>query len=272
MKVLGKIVLVIFVLSLGLFVFAEIREKLRPTPAPPTIVSSLDAIEIPCNYTNEQIMQGLTASGEKDGDLTDQIMVGNISRFKEKGVSTVTYVVFDSDNQPSTYQRQVTFTDYRSPEFTLQIPLVFTCGDFYGVENYVGATDVFFGDINNAVRFEDNNINFNTPGDYYMTVEAANAYGDIASQQLPVHIVSTEELRLQINLTQGLIYLDKGASFSPESYIRSVSTSEGASLSNSLVSYRSNVDVHNAGVYEVKYTASSDGMRGVNWLTVIVRE
>lgn len=272
MKAFSRLILILFILALGIFAFSEIKKVVHPLPSPPTITSSADAIEIPCDYTDEQILQGLQARGAKDGDLTDQLMVGNLSRFREKGVSTVTYVVFDSDNQPATYTRQVTFTDYRSPEFTLQIPLVFSHTGTNGVEAYVGATDLFSGDISNTVRYEDNDINFSTVGTYSLTVEASNSFGDTSSLQLPVHIVEEADLALQINLTQGLVYIDKGEAFAPASFIESVVTPDGSELSNNTVACYSGVDTQNAGVYEVRYVASVNGVRGVTWLTVVVRE
>ena len=46
----------------------------------PVITSDRDVLEIPCEYTQEQLMEGLTASDAEDGDLTDQIVAGSFSR------------------------------------------------------------------------------------------------------------------------------------------------------------------------------------------------
>lgn len=273
MKALRRIVILIFLLSVGVFAFSRVKALANKKPPMPVISSTSDRISVPCAYTEEEMLQGLTAKSEKDGDLTDQIMVGSISRFKSKGVSTVTYVVFDSFQQPGTYTREVEFTDYRSPEFTLSSPLVFEVGGTNGIDSYVGATDIFFGNINNAVRFEDNNISFNAVGDYYLTVEATNGYGDSSELSLPVHLIDTKDMVLQVELNENIIYLPKGTEdFSPSSYVRGVILPDGSELGPAAVSCRSSVDTEIAGVYEVKYTASYSGDRGVTWLTVVVYE
>ena len=48
----------------------------------PEITAGSDTLEIPCDYTQEQLLEGVSASDERDGDLTSQILVGDFSRFR----------------------------------------------------------------------------------------------------------------------------------------------------------------------------------------------
>ena len=57
-------------------------------PNEPEIVSDREILEIPCEYTQEQLLEGLTASDQEDGDLTSQIVAGSFSRFIEPDCAT----------------------------------------------------------------------------------------------------------------------------------------------------------------------------------------
>ena len=112
-------VVMIFILSLVIFGVSRVVLFQNRDPNEPEIVSDREILEIPCEYTQEQLLEGLTASDQEDGDLTSQIVAGSFSRFIEPGLCNMTYVVFDSADQPASLTRQVRFTDYHSPRFTL---------------------------------------------------------------------------------------------------------------------------------------------------------
>ena len=100
----------------------------------PEITAGSDTREIPCDYTQEQLLEGVSASDERDGDLTSQILVGDFSRFIDPGICDLTYVVFDSADHMATLSRRVTFSDYHSPRFALEQPLCFEAGSTNNTE------------------------------------------------------------------------------------------------------------------------------------------
>ena len=125
MKIVKTAMLMILALSVGVFGVSVIISLAGRDASAPVITSDTDVLEIPCDYTQDQLMAGLSASDAEDGDLTDQIVAGSFSRFVTPGVTSLTYVVFDSGNQPASLTREVHFTDYHGPRFTLSEPLVF---------------------------------------------------------------------------------------------------------------------------------------------------
>lgn len=270
MKAIRNIVIVLLVIALGIYVASWFVEQSREDPTRPTITSDVEVLELPCAYSQEQMLSGLTAYDERDGDLTSEILVGEMSRFQQKGTCEVTYVVFDSSNQPATLTRQVVFTDYRSPQFTLTQPLVFVQGRGSSASSYVGATDMLDGDISSSVRMTDSNISYSVVGDYEMDVEVTNSFGDLAEATLPVHIVEQYQQSLTIELTQNLVYLSVGETFQPYNYVSSVTTSNGSQIDTDNVSAVSDVDTSTPGCYEVQYNVSSSGSQGITWLVVIV--
>lgn len=270
MKAIRNIVIVLLVIALGIYMASWFVEQSREDPTRPTITSDVEVLELPCAYSQEQMLSGLHAYDERDGDLTSEILVGEISRFQQKGTSEVTYVVFDSSNQPATLTRQVMFTDYRSPQFTLTQPLVFVQGQGSSASSYVGAIDMLDGDISSSVRMTDSNISYSVAGDYKMDVEVTNSFGDLAEATLPVHIVEQYQQSLTIELTQNLIYLSVGDAFQPNDYVSAVTASNGSHVDISSVTTVNGVDTSTPGCYEVQYNAVSAGREGVTWLVVIV--
>ena len=77
MKLIRYTVIIVFCLSLGVFLIAKGKELISKDPTLPTITSDRDVLEIPCEYTQEQLLDGLSAFDKEDGDLTNKILVGN---------------------------------------------------------------------------------------------------------------------------------------------------------------------------------------------------
>ena len=201
MKYVRIAVVILLIASLGIYGAGVVREKQGEDPTRPVITSDREVLEIPVSYEEADLLEGLSASDERDGDLTDQILVGEFSQFVEKGVCNVSYVVFDSSNQAATLSRQVRFTDYVSPRITLSEPLVFTEGQTESAIERIGASDVLDGDITSLVRQNESDIDYRTAGDYSITVEVTNSFGDLETETLPVHVVEPSRLGLEIGLT-----------------------------------------------------------------------
>ena len=236
----------------------------------------MDVLEIPCDYTEEQLLEGLSASDGKDGDLTSQIIPGAFSRFIEKGLCNVTYVVFDSSNQPASLTRQVRFTDYHSPRFTLTEPLVFIQqeGSYSDAMARLGAQDMLDGDLSGWITQTDTDVNYQQPGSYTMTVEVSNSFGDTSTAALPVHVVSADQQRAEISLVSSIVYVSVGGTIDPASYVSGATDTMGNEISTDQVSASSNVDTQTPGCYEIHYELYDDAGSsiGQTWLTVIVEE
>ena len=266
MKYFRIIIVVLFIASVGLYVGAVAKEKSEKDPNRPIITSQTDEIEVSVEYTEDQLKEGLSAWDEEDGDLTDEILVGEFSQFIEKGVCNVNYIVFDSSNQPATFTRKVRFTDYKSPSFTLSAPLIFESGAAANVLDQIGAQDALEGDVSFMVRQTDSDILYQAPGTYTIHVEVTNSLGDVSDAALPVHIVD-QGTNLLIN-RQPLIYAKKGSAFDANSCKNHVGNAEGTALDAGKIKVVSNVNTNEAGVYEVCLTCET----GITWTTVIVIE
>lgn len=276
MRIVRIILIVVFLLSLGLFGTTEaIAFGSRDTTLP-EITSDRDVLEIPCDYTEEQLLEGLTAYDEADGDLTSRIIPGSLSRFIDEGVCNVTYVVFDSSNNPATLTRQVHFTDYHPPRFTLTEPLVFAeqQGSYTEAMSRLGAEDLLDGDLSEWITQTDTTVSYQRAGVYTMTVQVSSSMGDTSTAALPVHVVSAESLAVRIMLSTGLVYVQTGEEVDPYRYVRAAEDSQGEHMGTSrVVADDSEVNTDEPGIYEIHYEVTdSSGNRGETWLTVIVEE
>ena len=135
MKILRYSVLALFIITLCAFVWFNIMQ-LRLDHTYPEIIIENDIIDVSLDADREELLTGVTAHDEKDGDITDKIIIESISRFTEKGVSVVKYSICDNDNHSSSAQRKIRYADYTSPHFTLSDSLVF------GVSENISATSL----------------------------------------------------------------------------------------------------------------------------------
>ncbi len=271
MRYIRILVVILFMASLGLCGAAKIRERAGEDPTKPVITNETGELEISTSYEESDLLEGLKAQDEKDGDLTDQIMVGNFSQFIEPGVCNLSYVVFDSSNQAATLTRRVKFTDYQSPEFSLSSPLVFAESREDNAMDYIRAGDQIDGDISSLVKLLDSSINYRTAGEYTIQVEVSNSFGDTDEARLPVHIVEASRLSTDIHLIQALVYVKKGRRIPPRkiTWIMSKILTAIAGCGSGFHHLR--VNTAEAGTYEVHYQTDGDTGRGETWLTVIVR-
>lgn len=275
MKFVRTIVIILFILAAAAFGISKAVELKNRDTSIPEIISDREVLEIPCDYTEEQLMEGLTACDAKDGDLTAEIVAGNFSRFLSPGLCDLTYVVFDSSNQPGSLTRRVRFTDYHSPDFALTDPLVFeeSEGSYTTVMDQIGASDMLEGDLSDWVIQTDSDANYQKSGDYHVQMEVTNSYGDTSSLSLPVHVVKSGSQSMEIVLSSWIVYLDPGSEIRPADYVTALYNGNGESIGAEAVSWESGVDTQTPGVYEIHYTASDgQGHSGETWMTVVVRE
>ena len=188
MKLLRAVVVVLFLLGIELYGAAWIGDRLNRDQTIPEITSDREMLEVPSAYTEDMLLEGLSAYDGLDGDLTDQIVVRGLSHFQgEKGISQVSYVVFDSYNQSATFTRPVQFTDYESPRFTLTEPLVFQAGRGGRAMDRIGAEDSVDGDISSLVIQSGSDVDYGEAGEYTIHVERSARL--LQTEALPVHVL-----------------------------------------------------------------------------------
>lgn len=275
MRIIRTILVICSIVAFGAFIISEVIQLGSRDTTKPQIAAETDTIEVTSEYTREELMEGIRAWDEKEGDLTSQVVFSSPSRFIEKGVCNVTYAVFDSSGQSASLTRKIKFADYHSPQFTLSQPLVFVEGEGSSQEvmSRLGVQDVLDGSRKDWIVQKESDVNYQFPGTYSITFEVENSYGDSVSEELPVHVVSEDSQQVRISLSSGIVYITKGQKVDPSSYITRVTGTSGESIDPGTVFVDSKVNTDVPGCYEIHYQVKNDqGSQGETWLTVIVED
>ena len=211
-------VVIFFIISVLLFGGYTLIRAVTVDRTLPIIEMDSDEVTISVKGGDAAILEGIKASDEKDGDITGNLFVESKSTFIEKGIFKATIAVADSDNHVTKVERKVTYSDYRSPQFTLTEPLKFLTTrenrDDLNIAESLRANDVVDGNISNKIKISSEySINGYTPGDYKMEFIVTNSMGDTSKLPVTVNIYSAlEESGLpEIILSNYLINTPVGA-------------------------------------------------------------
>ena len=271
MRALRIVTVILFAASLLFAGWANHRYYSQLNTDYPTIVNTVEELEISVQDPPEAMFAGLTASDATDGDLTDRIMVASVSHFLEPATVRVKYVVFDNHNNSATLTRRVHYTDYTSPVFLLDKAPVYTVGNSFDLLKHIRVEDCLDGDISDRIRVVSNMVNNYSVGNYPVVLEVSNSCGDTA--QITIWVTyQAKESTAAVALQQYVVYQKQGETFKPERWIASVTDRQGAHLNLDDVEVQGNLDVNTPGVYSLVYSYSDGKLSGQSTLTVVVTE
>ena len=279
-------VVIFFIISVLLFGGYTLIRAVTVDRTLPIIEMDSDEVTISVKGGDAAILEGIKASDEKDGDITGNLFVESKSTFIEKGIFKATIAVADSDNHVTKVERKVTYSDYRSPQFTLTEPLKFLTTrenrDDLNIAESLRANDVVDGDISNKIKISSEySINGYTTGDSHMEFIVTNSMGDTSKLPVTVNIYSAlEESGLpEIILSNYLINTPVGAGADIEALIEQIEyhndtfrRGEDGNLYNgefdaegnpimfdwSAIQIDTDADWNTPGVYEVKITFTDE--------------
>lgn len=269
MRALRHTILILLAVLSAAYITTRIYQGSTTRHDPPVISCPSGVLEVSASDDESVLLAGVTAADPQDGDLTDQIIIGGISKLISKDTAKVTFMVFDSDDNMGSFVRYIRYTDYHRPQFTVTKPLSFSSTKEVSLLSRLKAHDVVDGDISGRIRVSTLASTDNSEV-YDITIQVTNSMGDTAWLQLPVLVQETNPLRPVIELSSYLVYQEIDSSFDPASYVSALSVA-GAAEDASKVSVSSDVDTSKAGTYRVLYTYSTGGVTGSAILTVVVQ-
>lgn len=260
----------LFLLSLVTYLISDYIYDKNHDLIPPVITCDEKTITLSSSATYEDYVRGLTASDNRDGDLTSQILISSKSHFLEDGSFKVKYVVFDSNNNSSSITRNVILSDYRSPEFKLSQPLYYSLGESARFINQIKADDCIDGDISGKIRIVYSNVSNYREGVYPVKLEVTNSLGDKQAVELSVCVFDSDSF-CAVELSEYITYIDAGDSFNPMELVTDCENKDGADIDYSKILINGLLDTQTPGCYQLCYTI--DGMPNAKtYLTVVVRE
>lgn len=276
MRNLQVIVISLFLALSVAFSVVFAYDRFAEDHTPPTIYCDGEPLYVSVSATDKELCGGLTARDDRDGDLTERIIVRRVSQLTGPNTATAYYAVFDSASNYCTYTRTVYYTDYRKPRFSLSQPLIYNVNSVISLEDRLTAYDVLDGDISSRIRVGTSSLTNATLGEYPITVQVINSTGDISIVNLKVMIENITARHPVIRLSEYLIYVDLDTPLDTQalrSYIVSArETSNGAKVDPADVQITGEVDTSKRGNYDVRfsYTNSKTDLTYTVILTVVV--
>ncbi len=212
MRLARLILLIFFLITAGIFGWNEYQRISDEDTELPVITASSDMITVTVDADDKDYLEGIKATDNRDGDVTDSVMVTSKSNFIEKGIFRVDYAAFDSHNNVGTYSRKAEFADYRSPTFSCEEPLMFKRGSGYEF-SALHAQDIIDGDVSNRIKVVYTSAG-TTAIDMEVYMEVTNNYGDISSLNLMYDIYTNQEYNYYHPLLyQYIVYVRPGETF-----------------------------------------------------------
>ena len=276
----------IFVLSLIAFIVFNIVNRVTTDSTPPVITSESDSVTVSVAAEESELLAGLTATDDEDGDLTGEIMISSMSNFTEPGKRTVSYVVFDASNNASTLTRNLEYTDYTAPQIKLTQPLRYSLNEMEdaSLTENMSVQDCLDGDITQQIRATFNDGSYIAmAGEYGITVQVSNSAGDTCSVPLTVTVTDpAEEIgKYYPMLSDYIVYAPVGGYVDLTSLLIGLENSStqylfadaNPSAPGGIESVASGgaVDYNTPGTYTVDYQfTSASGATGTTKLAVVV--
>lgn len=260
--------------AFGLYQYQYIRSTDRTAPQ---ITMAQQELELSVSDPESRLLEGVTASDARDGDVTASLLVESVRGVVSDQRFTVTYAAFDAAGNVAKAQRTVRYTDYTSPRFSLDSPLIFRAGGTPDVFSVLHAEDVFDGDLSDRIKgtLVDGERGLSDAGEYAVEFRVTNSLGDTAYLRAPVLLTEPESGMAELTLSSYLVYLNVNDRFAPESYVRTLETGSQSIRLNAesdTVTITSNVNTAVPGVYYVDYTAEFGRYTGRSRLLVVVED
>lgn len=253
--------LLLILLSLAVFVgYRQYDAWKTDDRAPEISISDTQLLQISVQSPKTELLQGVKAQDRRDGDVSGKLVVERIQLLNRDGLMEVGYAVADGSGNVAKAVRKVQYTDYESPKFSLERPLVYEEHENIDIMSAVLANDVLDGDIQHRIRATAmSNESISKPGIHQVHFQVTNTLGDTSEIVIPVEVLETNTYEAELTLTDYLIYLPQGSAFQPRAYL-SEFTSKGTttSLANGLpgdfsLEIAGELPSQTAGVYPVEY-------------------
>lgn len=216
--------IIIFLAALILCGSIKVMDYMNQDKAAPVISMEDTTIKVSCDAGTKKLLKGIQAKDSKDGDVTGNLLVESISNFVEPGRRVMTVAAFDSDNHVTKATREIVYTDYRSPRFSIKEPLRYPTNSQEILTN-IQADDILDGDVSGNIKIStEEYIQINQPGTYAVELNVSNSAGDVSTLPVTVEIYDPMEdnVKPQITLSEYLVYTPAGQAVNPWDYVQQI--------------------------------------------------
>ncbi len=182
MKRLCVAIVIVFVITGMVFIAHFLRRYQTKDDIPPVISAESDSIIMSVHADGSELLNGMSAYDDKDGDVSDSLMVVSRSVFVGQDTVVINYAAFDSHDNVGTYSQKVVFSDYVHPRFSLSAPLIFsTINETTNFLANVTCMDCLDGDITSRIKLISSDLSdtaISTNGKVDLFMQVTNSVGD----------------------------------------------------------------------------------------------
>ena len=189
----------------------------------PVISMEESSVVVSVDATEEELLKGITATDDVDGDVSDSLFVEKLDNFSTEGTRKMTVVAFDSAGNVSKATREISYSDYASPQFQLDEALRFPVGTS-DILSSLSAEDVLGADLSERVKVTGRYTMSSTAGDYPMEFSVANDAGDVSylTATVTLYDTVTEASKPTIGLKEYIVYTRVGQKITARDYLDSL--------------------------------------------------
>lgn len=257
--------LIILAVSLICYIGYNQFRNITDDVIPPKITCDSETIEVSVEVTDEELLEGVTAYDDVSGDVTDSVVIEDISDFIKENTRIITYAAIDESNNVGRIERTLVYTDYEEPRYSLSGPLSYAVGSKVNILGKVKADSSLDGDLSNKVRYGLNGMIDNmTSGKYSVEYRVTDSCGKTSYLNTEIEIYDSMYSGIKVELKKYLVYVNKGKKFNPESYFK------GSNIEGELTIV-SDVNTKKEGVYYVDYFVNGINISGKSRLVVVVK-
>lgn len=267
--------LLIIMIIIGYWYFKQLKVN-NSDKQPPTINYN-DNLITTVNASNEELLKGVSAYDEVDGDVSNSLIIENISKISDDHKVNITYAAYDKSNNVAKMTRIVEYQDYQLPHFKLNKPLIFTSLKNTNLLNAIEAFDVNGSDISNKIRmqYQQNPYEIETTNITYPIIfTVSDKLAGTKEITLNVDLIANAKdyNNVEVVLKDYLIYVKKGTEINLTSYLdKIIYQDEEQKINYKNLEITNTFDTTKEGVYDVYFNYTlKDNLSGYSKLVVVV--
>ena len=166
-------------------VYVHVIDNLAP------VLSGVSDITYYMSDDLPNLLTGITALDNYDGDLTSLISVTeNGINYGVVGTYDITYSIKDASNNTSSQTITLTVIDNVAPTISGAINLIYTMGETIDLLSGITAYDLVDGDLSAYIAFDDELVNYEVEGTYYVTYSVIDSSFNSVEITIELSVVS----------------------------------------------------------------------------------
>lgn len=194
MKKKGNWIIILLITSIAVFGAYLCYAKVIKDTAPPVVTCDSETITVSVKASEKDLLQGVTAVDKESGDVTDSLVVEQISPLAEDE-RVITYAAVDDKGNVGRAQRTLKYTDYEPPVIYLEDSLSFVAGYSVDPLKYVRAESVLDGDLSDKVKYSvAANFNATSEGTYAVEFRVTDSAGTVTYFPATIEIYNPASL------------------------------------------------------------------------------